>query len=148
MTNTSRAIERSVFREWRREPIRFSDIDVNAHVNNAAFLDIIQTPRVGFLRGLLAKAGDSGSWIVGRAVIDYLHPISFPGDLDIGTGIERLGDSSVVVVQAVFDRDVCAAVVRSTMVHLGDGRSAPIEGKLRDVLSSHIIPSTGGADRD
>ncbi len=143
------AIDRENFSQWAQESVRFGDIDVNAHVNNAAYLDLVQTPRVIFLRGLLKQAQDAGSWLIGRVTVDYLSSVEFPALLDIGTGIERIGTSSVVVVQGVYEKARCAAIVKSTMVHRspGGGSAMPIDGKLRELLSSHLIPGTENDDR-
>jgi len=110
-------------------------MDANHHVNNAAYVDLVQSGRVAFLRGLIAEANEDGSWVVARLTIDYLNEVRFPAKVDIGSAVLGIGRSSCTVIQGLFKEDTCAAVVETVMVRLSPERvpiaiSAPLRARL------------------
>ncbi|MFD2184125.1 acyl-CoA thioesterase [Rhodoplanes azumiensis] len=97
--------------------IRFRDLDAQNHVNNAVFLTFFEGGRVPLLRD-----PRYGLWVEGAAyvqanlTIDYLAEIHYPGEVVIGTRVARVGTSSLIFDQAVFNTDRCAGLAQSTLV--------------------------------
>jgi acyl-CoA thioester hydrolase len=108
---------RQDFPHWAADTIRYGDLDRQNHVNNAVFSTYLETGRVMVLRnpacGLLVP--DTEFSLV-RAVIDFHGELRWPGTVDIGTTIARLGNSSLTFAQAVFQGETCAASAEMTVV--------------------------------
>ena len=111
------APRRQDFPHWASDTIRYGDLDRQNHVNNAVFSTYMETGRVAVLRdpccGLLVP-GTEFSLV--RAVIDFRGELRWPGIVDIGTAIARLGTSSLTFAQALFQGDDCAAGGEMTVV--------------------------------
>ena len=97
--------------------IRLGDHDHQNHVNNAVFATYLETGRVTFMREVFGglRFGEK-SFVVARLEINFLHELQWPGTVDVCTGVERIGSSSVTYAQAVFHGELCAASGRTTMV--------------------------------
>ena len=48
--------------------------------------------------------------------VEYLAELGWPDTVEIGTRIARLGRSSIVFEQAIFQNGVCAAISSNVMV--------------------------------
>jgi acyl-CoA thioester hydrolase len=111
------APNRHDFTHWASDTIRYGDLDRQNHVNNAVFSTYLETGRVMVLRdpacGLLVP--DTEFSLV-RAIIDFRGELRWPGTIDIGTAIARLGTSSLTFAQAVFQGESCAASAEMTVV--------------------------------
>lgn len=79
-----------------RIDIRFSDIDVMGHVNNATYLTYAEQARIYFFHQLV---GDEWNWskqgiLVARNEMDYLLPIHFNDQVDIHIHCKHIGNKS------------------------------------------------------
>ena len=97
--------------------IRFADIDIQGHVNNAVIATFVESGRVGFSRDPVHgfKIPDAG-FVLRRIVIDYLAEMLFPGQVTIATRVERMGTTSLTLGHALFVGTTCTATAESTMV--------------------------------
>jgi acyl-CoA thioester hydrolase len=97
--------------------IRFGDLDPQGHVNNTVFATYFETGRVMLLRepgNLLNPPGVTS--VLARLDINFLREMHWPGEVEIGTGIEHIGRSSYTFLQAIFHEGHCAATAHATMV--------------------------------
>ncbi len=108
---------RAAFTHWSRLPIRFGDQDPLGHVNNAAIAAYLEHARCGLLLPLIRAAGVPNLDIVlARIIIDYLKELRYPGEIEAGTRLARIGNKSFVVVSSVFAGGTCAVTSQSTIV--------------------------------
>jgi acyl-CoA thioester hydrolase len=99
------------------ETIRFGDLDRQNHINNAVFATYFESGRVIILYG--AEYGlivPDASFVLARLAIDFLDEMHWPGNVEIGTAISRVGNSSIDVYQALFVEGACVAVADNTLV--------------------------------
>lgn len=119
--------------------IRLGDLDHQNHVNNAVFATYLETGRVNFMRDVFGslRFGDRG-FVVARLEINFIKELHWPGMVDVCTGVERIGNSSVTYAQAVFHEGQCAASGRTTMVFTDRTarRSAPMPPDVRERLEA------------
>jgi acyl-CoA thioester hydrolase len=117
--------------------IRYADTDRQGHVNNAVFATFSETGRVAFLyRPDKPLAPDGASFVIARIEIDFLAELHWPGTVEIGTGVSRIGRSSFGLTQAVFDRGRPVAAIACVIV-LMDGktrRSMPLPAQTMAAL--------------
>ena len=123
------ATERTSYKIWTYDKLRYNDTDRQGHVNNAVFATFFETGRVAFLYDEQLKLSAPGcEFVVARLAIDFRAELYFPGTVDIGSRIIRIGRSSFVVGQAVFKDDICVASAESVGVQMNDEtrRSEPL----------------------
>ena len=99
------------------DKLRYGDTDRQGHVNNAVFATFFETGRVEML---LAGGADfllpGQSLVLARLEIDLVAEINWPGTVEIGTRVARIGRSSMALEQAVFQNGVLAAKGVSVVV--------------------------------
>jgi acyl-CoA thioester hydrolase len=99
------------------EPIRYADMDRQGHVNNAIYSTFLESGRVNLFRDPRSGLDTADvETVLARIEIDYLLELRWPGTVQIGTGVARVGRTSVVLDQAVFSEGACAAVATAVMV--------------------------------
>ena len=95
---------RDDYRYWRAIPLRFSDMDAFGHVNNVLFFRFFEAVIVEFLLGEARLDWQRGP-VLPYAVDVRCHfrkPIAFPGTVDAGLRVGRLGTSSVTYAVSIF----------------------------------------------
>jgi len=129
---------RDAYRVWTRDIIRYVDLDPNNHVNNGAINTYFEDGRVRFRNDHLSHlgAGTLAGFVLVKYTIEYHTMLHFPGEVDIGTTVLRLGGSSYTLGQGVFRDDACAATAEVVTVRLdpGTGRAARLDDAFRQAL--------------
>jgi len=99
---------------------RWTDNDRYGHVNNAIYYQYFDSVINAYLiaEGQLdIHRGDVVGFIV-RSECDFFAPVAYPGEVDIGVAVVKLGNSSVTYETGLFkpgEPDVCAV---GRMVHV------------------------------
>jgi len=125
------------------DKVRYADTDRQGHVNNIQFAAFLETGRVELLYNPDAPlAGDSAEFVIARLEIDFLGEIQWPGSVNIGTGVKRIGSSSIGIEQAIFQEDRCVARAEAVVVHIDSAtrKSRPLSGATRAVLQNILLP--------
>jgi acyl-CoA thioester hydrolase len=79
--------------------LRFVDLDMMGHVNNAKYLSFVEVSRIHYFKDVL---GSSVDWkekgiILARTEIDYLYPVGLYDDLYVRVACTELGVKSFVL---------------------------------------------------
>ena len=101
----------AIYSNWAKSTIRYSDLDPNGHVNNGAINAFFEDGRVCFRNDRMLKLGDeilTGFALV-KFSVEYLAPLYFPGSVDVGTVVTRIGGSSFSLGQGIFSDGTCVA---------------------------------------
>jgi len=94
---------RATYPEWVSHTLRYNDQDPLSHINNAVYSTFLEAGRTALMEPLLDEHGSGRIDIVlARVVIDYWRELTYPGTVDIGTCIIRLGTKSVTFGNGVF----------------------------------------------
>lgn len=110
---------RAQYNHWTTVSIRYCDQDPVGHINNAAMAAFLEQARVNLVYPLLKRfGGPHFELVIARLVIDYLNELHFPGNVEVGTRIARLGAKSFTLHHALFmaGEDICAATAECIMV--------------------------------
>ena len=131
---------KNIYPSWTRSTIRYSDLDPNGHVNNGAINAFFEDGRVCFRNEYMLQLDDdilTGFALV-KFSVSYLAPIFFPGSVDIGTVVTRIGDSSYDLGQAIFDGDKCVATAEVVTVFFDskNNKSQELTRELKAILKS------------
>lgn len=103
------------------DKIRYADTDRQGHVNNAIFATLLETGRVEILydpRGPLAKPGCA--WVIAKLVLEFRSEINWPGLVQIGTRVARIGRSSINLEQGLFQEGRCVATAETVIVQMDE----------------------------
>jgi acyl-CoA thioester hydrolase len=99
------------------ETIRFGDLDRQNHINNAVFATFLESGRVIILYGEeYGLIVPGASFVLAHLSIDFLGEMHWPGEVEIGTAIAGIGNSSLRLGQALFVNGVCVAIADNTLV--------------------------------
>ena len=122
-------------------PIRFDDLDVQGHVNNAAVAVLFQEARGKFNGDHVASSLADFGLVVGSLFIDYAGPMHYPDPVEIETGVLEIGRKAYVLGQVARQGGRIAAFAEVTLVVTKDGRAAPIPDIIRSALEEALITS-------
>jgi len=97
--------------------VRFADLDVNGHVNNAVYSSYFETGRVMLVRDAANGLTPPGAgWVLVRLDTHFRAELHWPGTIETGLGVRRLGRTSVTFDQVVFSEGRCIASTQATTV--------------------------------
>lgn len=118
--------------------VRFFDTDALGHVSNIAFSLYVEQARVAFFRALgMGRI----TLILAHISLDFRKQIKFGDAVYVETKVEKLGNTSVTLMQQVFSNNELAAEVTSVVV-LFDyeaQKPKPIADDLRQKLSEYLL---------
>lgn len=124
------------------DKIRYGDTDRQGHVNNAVFSTFLETGRVELLfnAGPSSLSGETGM-VIASLKLNFLREVKWPGKVDIGTGIIKLGNSSITIFQKIFQNEVCVATAETVIVQVDNtsGQSKPLTDNARKALERFLI---------
>ncbi|MDA7946823.1 MAG: acyl-CoA thioesterase [Hyphomicrobiaceae bacterium] len=117
MNETVRPIDltrRETFDHWTSVTIRFSDQDPLGHVNNVAIASYVEASRTMLIRPfLLQEKYPELDFALVHLEIDYKGEFTYPGTVDVGGRIARLGRKSFTTAYGLFVDDACVATAGS-----------------------------------
>lgn len=124
------------------DKIRYGDTDRQGHVNNAVFSTFLETGRVEILYNPEYPILDQErSFVIASLKLDFLQEIKWPGQVDIGTAVLKIGNSSMVLFQMLFQHSVCVAKAETVIVQVYNHQkgSAPLSENAKEILGRWII---------
>jgi len=122
------------YRFWTRDVLRWGDTDGLGHINNVQFARFCESGRIAYLTACGAGAElPADEFVIAHLAIDFRAEMHYPGEVDVGTRVMRLGRSSVRVGQGLFQNRACTATAEAVVVHLDSTsrRAAPLPEALR-----------------
>ncbi len=99
--------------------IRWSDMDVYGHVNNARFLTLYEEARVALMFVGAREHGLTSfedGVVISRQEVDYLRPVDYVDPVRIELWVEEIRPSRFVIRYELFDADRVASRARSVCV--------------------------------
>ena len=101
------------------DKVRYVDTDRQGHVNNAVFTSFSETGRAEIYYDLENPlSAPDGSFVIANSNINYIAEINWPGRVDIGTCITRVGTSSFSLAQGFYQDGKLCATAETTVVHV------------------------------
>src|SRR5437868_10320572 len=118
--------DRGIYVFATAEHLRFADVDANGHVNNGAFLQLLENARVSYLKRIVRRSGGEGGLprfrlVIGRIEADFKRQMFYPGTATACARLIEAHQRKVVIGQGLFDgEDQCTAVQKVIMVSLDE----------------------------
>ena len=120
--------DRAIYSQWTPVTIRFSDQDPLGHVNNVAIAAYVESGRTMLIQQYLDPENHPHiNFALVRIEIDYRAEFRYPGTVDVGGRIIRLGTKSFTSGYGLFLGDKCVATCRSVNVFFDTKQRKGIE---------------------
>ncbi len=112
--------EKIEFKHTTPLQIRFNDLDVFAHVNNAVFQEYFDLGRLYYLQQILEgelKTGEN-TLIIASVKTDFMEPVLLEDNIVVKTSVYAIGEKSLKMIQLLVDKETGneKAVCESVMV--------------------------------
>lgn len=124
------------------DKIRYADTDRQGHVNNAVFASFLETGRVEFLYAAESPVlAEGSSFVIVSLHLNFIKEIKWPGQIEIGTGILKIGNSSVKIHQKLFQNGQCVADAETTIVQVDhlSGLANPLTDAAKSRLQQWML---------
>ena len=133
------------FQHWMPVFLRFRDLDLLGHVNNVSLAGWLEDGRVAVELPIQPCTTDyKGPVIVLlEARIQYRQEIRFADQVEVGTRVQKIGTTSVVIGQAIFANAQCAAVAEFVEVLIDPETRKPMPWPpaFRTLFERHLKPT-------
>ena len=97
------------------EKLRFADTDRQGHITNSVFAVCCQNARMELLCDpKRVPIPHNTQFVIAKLVLEFRAEMHWPGTVEIGTRVERVGRSSVTLAQALFMDKRCVATAESS----------------------------------
>jgi acyl-CoA thioester hydrolase len=124
-------------------PVRFYETDALKHVSNTVLVGWFEAARFPIFK-MFTPELDLDNWplILANYNVDFLEQIYMSPEVTVKTGIERIGKSSFVVYQELWQSSSLKAKGTTTLVHFDykNKQSAAIGDDLRAQLDALKVP--------
>jgi acyl-CoA thioester hydrolase len=100
--------DKNRFYHWKEIPVRFRDLDPLNHVNNALFNTYLEEARIsslGEVGKMQSEFTDGKTFVLVKSTIEYLNQIKYPSSVLVGTGVGKIGNSSITAIQAIYNKE-------------------------------------------
>ncbi len=138
--------DRGIYGFSTAEHLRFADVDANGHINNGAFIELLENARVSYLRQIVRSGLPRFRLVIGRLEADFRRQMFYPGTATACARLIEAHDRKVVIGQGLFDAENnCTATQKVTMISLNEEthRSTPFEPVVRDALARYAASKDG-----
>jgi acyl-CoA thioester hydrolase len=107
------------------DKLRYADTDGLGHVSDTVFFTFLETGRMKFLEHWLS-CDKTAALVVARLEIDYITMVVWPGTVEIGTSVKKIGSNSFVLLQGVFQSSRLVASAETVMIYVDQGAHQPM----------------------
>jgi acyl-CoA thioester hydrolase len=138
--------DRRIYGFATEEHLRFADVDANGHINNGAFLQLLENARVSYMRSIVSSGLPRFRVVVGRLEIDFKRQMFHPGRATACARLLEVHERKCVIGHGLFDGEgQCTAVLKAIMVSLNEQthRSVPFEPGVRAALEKFAASKDG-----
>ena len=121
------------------DKLRFADTDKQGHINNAVYATFLETGRTAaFKQAHEAADNHDCEFVIAKVTIEYRQEVHWPGTVEVGTSIQKVGNSSVVLEQALFHNGELSAICESVCVQINTAtrKSQPFDDSMRSHFES------------
>lgn len=134
--------ERSRFKYAKQLSVQWGEMDALKHVNNVVYIRYFETARIEYF-------SQSGIWdafvkegivvVLGKIECNFLRPLVFPDEITVMARVKSIGNSSLVVEQAVFSQKLGLCACGDAVVVCTDpatGRKSIMPQHLREMIAA------------
>ena len=131
-------IDRGRFPHWVTVTLRYSDQDPMGHINNVVYGAYFAEGRNAYVGQLVKRVAPPNiDFVLAGVKIDYRKEMRYPGQVEVGSGVLRVGNKSLTLRHELFKDDELVASAESVLVFIdtATGASVPVPDEVRRVLA-------------
>lgn len=126
------------FTTWIDDKVRFSDLDPLGHVNNNSVGQYFENARAALYAEFTPQwpYGDA-LFVLAHTAIDFRRELHYPSPIQIGSGVLKIGRTSITIANGLFHKGTGVAYGESVSVLIHDKTRKPLEisTELRGLIS-------------
>jgi acyl-CoA thioester hydrolase len=133
---------RDCYRHFTTITMRWADNDAYGHVNNTVHYQWFDSAVNAWLvdAGLLDIERGDPIGLVAETGCAYFAPLSFPGEVEVGIAVDRLGTTSVTYRLGIFGKGEAEPAAQGHFTHVyverGSRRPVPLPGRWREAFAA------------
>ncbi|MCX7817229.1 MAG: acyl-CoA thioesterase [Syntrophales bacterium] len=118
---------------------RISETNLTGHISHSAIPVWLEEGYEEILM-LFPQHHNNPSLVMVNINIDFLRELFFGKDVELITGVEKIGNTSLTLKQLLFQDEALCVVSNTTFVHLDQvsRKPSPIPEPIRKILSEHL----------
>lgn len=109
--------------------LRFADLDVMGHVNNAVYFTYMEVGRTKYWKHAINWDWQSTGVVIGQASIDYISPIFFEDKISLYVRTSRIGNKSFdleyLIVKTVNGKEILCSKGKTVCVAFDYATKSP-----------------------
>ncbi len=121
---------------------RFTDTDALGHINNVSILAWFEAARRPIFEIFIPTLNPK-KWnlILARIEVDYLGQTYYEKEVEMKTYFEKVGNSSMTLIQEAYQDGVTVVRGKAIMVHFDyeTNKSVVIPEDIRALLNRHVV---------
>ncbi|WP_019587593.1 acyl-CoA thioesterase [Deinococcus apachensis] len=122
--------------------MRYGDIDAMGHLNNAVYVQYLETSRVILMRDLGVREQDDHS-VIARLELDYRREVRWGQAVEVESLVERVGRTSWTVVSRLLANGEPSAYARTVQVRVDTAhRPEPLPERVRSAFAPLLVTPT------
>ncbi len=123
------------------EKIRLSDTDRQGHVNNVSFSYFYEAGRAAVVLEREGLLDPDCFFVIVSTTINFIGELHYPGLVTVAGGIEKVGNSSITMQQALFQEGRCVSHSVNTMaqVNMVTRKSQRLSEQARRIIAELLI---------
>ncbi len=125
---------REDFAHWVSVTLRYSDQDPMGHINNVVYGAYLAEGRNAFIGEIVKRLAPANiDFVLASVKIDYHRETRYPGRVDVGSRVLRIGNKSLTLGHGIFKDGELNATAESVVVFLDlqSGQSVPVPDEVR-----------------
>jgi acyl-CoA thioester hydrolase len=120
------------YKHWIEDHVRFSDLDPLGHVNNNSIGQYFENARAALFMKITPNWPHRDQlFLLARTAVDFRHELHMPASLFIGSGVLRVGRTSLTLSNALYREEKKAengiAYCESVSVLIDQRTRKPVE---------------------
>lgn len=109
------------------DKLRYSDTDRQSHINNALFSTFLETGRVEILYNpQIINQPNETEFVIANLSIQFISEILWPRYIETKTAIKKIGTSSIVFEQVIYQAEKQCAAAETVIVQINKSNRKPI----------------------
>lgn len=105
------------FKVLTRIKVRFGDLDALGHVNAPKYFSYLEEGRLELFSTITGRSSlEDIDFIVAKLEGDFIFPIHLNDELVLGTGLTKIGNTSVSIYQELYANGKLSFIGRSVVI--------------------------------
>lgn len=121
------------------DKLRYGDMDSQGHVNNAVFSTFLETGRTELL--LDVWRDEIPMFGLVSSSIKLMGEVHWPGTVEIGTGIKKIGNSSITFTHGLYQNGTMVAQADTVTVQMDEltRKSKALSEEIKEAIKKYVI---------